>query len=341
MPSAVEGQKKQGGHVHGASLKVLVVLLGSTLVPGVVYGQASRNLEVCLSGKYPALCDHNALTPEQLQEARRAEKQQNLQVCMTGKYPALCDHSMLSPEETVAVRRAERVENLKVCESGKYPALCNHGLLSPDELKQVQDAERAENLKVCMDGRYPALCNHSFLTADQARLVASAEAKVASNRPKAPAPRPLAGQSGGCDSGHWIQSVEGDGKIIKLENGSMWEVDDIDTATTSIWLPVSEIIVCGNKIINVDDNESAAVTPIHGGEDTRVPQSRRSTYVIQASADDETFVINGQVFQAKTYCFDFDKGDRVIFLEGSPQGACASAKMLNLRTEKVCDCWCE
>jgi hypothetical protein len=123
----------------------------------------------------------------------------------------------------------------------------------------------------------------------------------------------------------------------------MWEVDDVDTVITSIWLPISEVAVCGTKMINVDDNESAAVTPINGRDpaSARTQQARRSVYVIEASADDETFVINGQVFKAKTYCFDFDKGDRVIFLEGSPLGACASAKLLNLRTEKICDCWCE
>ena len=30
-----------------------------------------RNLETCLSGKYPALCDHRALTPDQLQRPVR------------------------------------------------------------------------------------------------------------------------------------------------------------------------------------------------------------------------------------------------------------------------------
>lgn len=28
-----------------------------------------RNLQMCLSGKYPALCDHRALTPDQLRQA--------------------------------------------------------------------------------------------------------------------------------------------------------------------------------------------------------------------------------------------------------------------------------
>lgn len=59
-----------------------------------------------------------------------------------------------------------------------------------------------------------------------------------------------------CDIGHWIDKVLGDGRIVKLEDGSLWQVDEIDTVTSSIWLPMSDIIVCDDKLINVDDNES-------------------------------------------------------------------------------------
>ncbi len=47
-----------------------------------------------------------------------------------------------------------------------------------------------------------------------------------------------------------------DGRLIKLEDGSLWEVDSVDTVTSSIWLPVSDIIICGDRLINVDDSES-------------------------------------------------------------------------------------
>ena len=65
------------------------------------------------------------------------------------------------------------------------------------------------------------------------------------------------------------------------------------------------------------------------------------SYQIQASANDEWFIINGEKYQAQTYCFDFDKGDLVKFLEGSPLGACATAKILNLRNNRICEVWCE
>jgi hypothetical protein len=148
----------------------------------------------------------------------------------------------------------------------------------------------------------------------------------------------LAGQ---CESGHWIESVGGDGKIIKLENGSMWEVDDIDTVDTAIWLPITNVVICGTKMLNVDDNESAEVKSIISPSTGSNSRLLNNSYVVQASANDETFVINGKVFKSKTYCFNFEKDDKVIFLEGSALGGCVSAKLLNLRTEKVCNVWCE
>lgn len=69
--------------------------------------------------------------------------------------------------------------------------------------------------------------------------------------------------------------------------------------------------------------------------------SAQTRYEIEVSHRDELFIINGEKFKAKTYCFNMEKGDRVIFVSGSPHGACATAKILNLRTQRICDVWCE
>jgi len=66
-----------------------------------------------------------------------------------------------------------------------------------------------------------------------------------------------------------------------------------------------------------------------------------SSYEIEAAGNDENFIINGEVFEAKTYCLGWDEGDKVIFLEGSPNGACASAKLYNLNRKDTCEVWCE
>jgi hypothetical protein len=59
-----------------------------------------------------------------------------------------------------------------------------------------------------------------------------------------------------CESGHWINEVMGDGAVIKLEDGSIWKVDDVDQIDSALWLPTTEIVVCNGQLINTEDNES-------------------------------------------------------------------------------------
>jgi|BarGraIncu00222A_1022003.scaffolds.fasta_scaffold91489_2 hypothetical protein len=66
-----------------------------------------------------------------------------------------------------------------------------------------------------------------------------------------------------------------------------------------------------------------------------------TSYEIEAAVNDETFIINGEVFKAKTYCMGWDKGERVIFLEGSASGACATATLYNINRKEQCEVWCE
>ena len=68
---------------------------------------------------------------------------------------------------------------------------------------------------------------------------------------------------------------------------------------------------------------------------------RADAYPIETSHNDELFIINGEKFEAKTYCFNMEEDDEVIFLEGSPMGVCVSATILNLRTREKCEVWCE
>jgi hypothetical protein len=64
-----------------------------------------------------------------------------------------------------------------------------------------------------------------------------------------------ASSSNGCVEGHWISSVMSDGQIIKLEDGSIWEVDAIDTVDSMLWLPIENVLICGNRLINTDNGE--------------------------------------------------------------------------------------
>jgi hypothetical protein len=67
----------------------------------------------------------------------------------------------------------------------------------------------------------------------------------------------------------------------------------------------------------------------------------KQRYIVELSNNDELFIINGEKFEARTYCFNIYEGDEVVFLEGSALGVCVSAEILNLRTNEKCSLWCE
>lgn len=69
--------------------------------------------------------------------------------------------------------------------------------------------------------------------------------------------------------------------------------------------------------------------------------SMRDSYLIEAAHDDEVFIINGEKFEAQTYCLGWEEGDEILFLEGDPFGACTSAEIFNLRAREKCSVWCE
>ena len=65
-----------------------------------------------------------------------------------------------------------------------------------------------------------------------------------------------------CESGHWVRSVTPDGTIVVLEDGSVWEIDSPDSVMTMLWLPTTEIVVCGDRLINADDGEAVRAARI-------------------------------------------------------------------------------
>lgn len=58
-----------------------------------------------------------------------------------------------------------------------------------------------------------------------------------------------------CEGGHWIRSKSDDGAVVILEDGSVWEISSIDRIYTILWLPITDIVACPDKLINTDDGE--------------------------------------------------------------------------------------
>lgn len=246
----------------------MAVLSGmtSTRVAAQSDFERAQNLTTCLGGRYPAICKKHWLSADELKKAESAEHRENLKTCLTGRYPVLCNRNKLTAEEALQVLSAEKRENLKTCLMGRYKALCKKNLLSEPELRQVLAAEQSENLRTCLTGRYPILCDKSMLTKEQFSQTLAAEGRVAEERKqyigKMPVPRGRRYSSSNCESGHWIQSVSNDGRIVMLEDGSIWEVDVVDAIDSALWLPITEIVACDDKLINTDDNETVSATRI-------------------------------------------------------------------------------
>jgi hypothetical protein len=64
-----------------------------------------------------------------------------------------------------------------------------------------------------------------------------------------------AGSKSGCADGHWVQAVLSSGELVKLEDGSLWQIDALDTIDTMLWLPTEEVMVCGGTLINTDNGD--------------------------------------------------------------------------------------
>ena len=64
-------------------------------------------------------------------------------------------------------------------------------------------------------------------------------------------------------------------------------------------------------------------------------------YAVESSVDDDTFVINGHVFHAKSFCLHVREGDMVVFIEGRADAYCSTATFVNVRTGERCQVLCE
>ena len=65
-----------------------------------------------------------------------------------------------------------------------------------------------------------------------------------------------------CDDGHRIKSVSSEGRFVVLDDGSIWEVDPLDSISSMLWAPVSEIVACESRLINTDHDEIVAAVRI-------------------------------------------------------------------------------
>ncbi len=139
------------------------------------------------------------------------------------------------------------------------------------------------------------------------------------------------GRGGSCESGHQIEVVSLGGEFVILEDMSVWKVDGLEALETSLWHRGNSVTRCDSRLVNMDLNEVVTVE--------QVSRASGSIHAVEA-ADDGLFVINGAIFEAKTYC-SVARGDEVLFIDGSASGVCVSASLLSLGSARVCRVWCK
>jgi hypothetical protein len=81
------------------------------------------------------------------EQIQAAEHSANLNTCLSGEYPSLCNHGLLRATEKTQVDAAEHSANLNTCLSGEYPSLCNHELLGAAGASTVAQPAHGDTLK--------------------------------------------------------------------------------------------------------------------------------------------------------------------------------------------------
>lgn len=63
------------------------------------------------------------------------------------------------------------------------------------------------------------------------------------------------GANADCVQGHYISDVMDMGKLIKLEDNSLWQVDPVDTPDSMVWLMADDVVICSDgKMINTSES---------------------------------------------------------------------------------------
>jgi len=90
-----------------------------------------------------------------------------------------------------------------------------------------------------------------------------------------------------CEKGHRVKQVIDLGQMIILEDNSIWEIDNIDNASTEHWLPGAKIIECEDKLINTDTGESAKAE-----EEEAVEKDEKKEKVQEKAEDQGRFIFH-------------------------------------------------
>ncbi len=56
-----------------------------------------------------------------------------------------------------------------------------------------------------------------------------------------------------------IDVIKYNGRVVLLDDGTRWEVDEIDATTTELWGPGDKVVIIDDEMYRLDDLEKASV----------------------------------------------------------------------------------
>ena len=75
---------------------------------------------------------------------------------------------------------------------------------------------------------------------------------------------PASGTYAGAGAGHWVKDKIDDGAMIRLDDGSLWEISSVDKINTELWLTTEDITITESKnpsypytLVNTSSKDSA------------------------------------------------------------------------------------
>lgn len=116
----------------------------------------------------------------------------------------------------------------------------------------------------------------------------------------------------GCDPERQVKTVQDSGRVVVLDDESVWQVDPVDAVDSSLWLPLTHIVACPDSLINTEDGEAVAAQEI--GPTTSATVVQQSSGVIRSRIEgdfegwdgDTVFALeNGQVWVQASYAYHY------------------------------------
>lgn len=56
-----------------------------------------------------------------------------------------------------------------------------------------------------------------------------------------------------------ISQIKYDGHLVVLDDGSRWEVDEVDSFTSGMWMDGDQVVVVNGEMFNLSDSEGVSV----------------------------------------------------------------------------------